>query len=87
MSLIETNIQGEPKYRDKKGKEYTDIESFQNRTTLQENKIKENLRKRKGNTLSPKEEERIIKVRITSRKEKEMGENSKRRKTKKIKRR
>ena len=35
-TLIETNIQGEPKYRDEKGKEYTDIESFWNRTTLHE---------------------------------------------------
>ena len=41
-TLIETNIQGEPKYRDEKYKEYTDIEKFWNRTTLQEIKSKEN---------------------------------------------
>ena len=51
-TLIESNIQGEPKYRDKKGKKYTDRESFLNRTKLRENKIKENQRKRKGDTVS-----------------------------------
>ena len=35
-TLIETNIQGEPKYRDKKGKEYTDVVCFRNRTKLRE---------------------------------------------------
>ena len=38
-------IQGGPKQRDEKGKEYPDIESFQNRTTLQEIEIKEEKRK------------------------------------------
>ena len=69
-SKEDKKLQGEPKYRDKKGKEYTDIESFRNRTTLQEIEIKE----RKGHTLSPREEERMIKVRIMSRKEEENQE-------------
>ena len=34
--LIDTNIQGENKYRDKKGNKYPDIESFRNRTSLPE---------------------------------------------------
>ena len=50
-----------------------------NRPILQEIEIKESQRKIKGNTLSPREEERIIKVRITSRKEEEKRENAKRR--------
>ena len=54
-TLIETNIQGEPKYRDKKGNKYPDIESFQNRTSLPEIEIRESLKK-KG---------RAIKVRAT----------------------
>ena len=33
-NLIGTNILGEPKYRDEKGNEYPNIESFQNRTSL-----------------------------------------------------
>ena len=41
-TLIETNIQGEPKCRDEKGKEYTDIESFRNKIKLREIEIKEN---------------------------------------------
>ena len=45
--------------------------------TLQEIEIKESQRKRKRNTLSSREEERIIKVRITSREEKEKGETCK----------
>ena len=57
-TLIETNIQGEPKYRNKKDKEYTDIESFPNRTKLWEIKIKESQRKRKGDTLSSREVEK-----------------------------
>ena len=75
--LIETNIQGKSKYRKEKGKEYTDIESFQNRTTLQEIEIKENQRNRKRNTLSPIEEKRIIKMRIASRKREQKGEKCK----------
>ena len=35
-ALLETYIQREPKYKDKKGKEYPDIESFRNRTSLLE---------------------------------------------------
>ena len=72
-TLIETNIQGEPIYRDEKGKKYTDIESFHNKIHFR--KLKS--RKVKGNTPSPREEERIIKVRITSRKEEEKGEKCK----------
>ena len=44
--MIETKIEGEPKNIDKKDKEYTDIESFQIRTTLQKIEIKESQRKR-----------------------------------------
>ena len=73
-TLIETNIQGEPKYRYEKSKEYIEIESFWNRTTLQEIEIKEIQRKRKGNTLFPREKERIINVRITSKKDEEKEE-------------
>ena len=43
-TLIETNIQGESKCRDENGKEYSDIESFQNRSTFQEIEIKESQR-------------------------------------------
>ena len=32
--VIETNIFGEPKYRDEKGNDYPNIKSFQNKTTL-----------------------------------------------------
>ena len=35
-TLKETNILGEPKYRDKKGNIFLDIESFQNKTSLPE---------------------------------------------------
>ena len=84
-TLIDTIIQGEPKYRDKKGKEYKNIESVQIRTKLWEIEIEENQRKRKGDTLSPREEERMIKVRVTSRK-KEKVKNAKSR-TSRIKRR
>ena len=45
-TLTETNIKGQPKYRDEKGCEYPDIESFRNRTMLPEIEIKENQRKR-----------------------------------------
>ena len=44
-TLIETNIQGQPKHRNKLI-EYTDIESFRNKTTLQEIEIKENQREK-----------------------------------------
>ena len=40
-TLIEINIQVEPKCRDKKSKEYTDMESFRNRTKISEIEIKE----------------------------------------------
>ena len=40
-TLIETNIQGKPKYRDEKAKEYTNIENVWNKSTLQEIEIKE----------------------------------------------
>ena len=60
-TLIETNIQGEPKYRDKKGNKYPGIESFQNRTSLPEIEIQESQKKRKGNIISPREEERKLK--------------------------
>ena len=40
-------------------------------------------RKRKGNTLSPREKERIIKVKITSRREEEKGEKYKQEESKK----
>ena len=73
-NLTETNIKGQPKYRDEKRCEYSDIESFQNRTMLPEVEIQENQRKRKGNIQSPNEEQRAIKVRETSRVEEKMGE-------------
>ena len=60
----------------KKLKEGEDIESFRNGTKLREIEIKENQRKRKGDTMSPREEERMIKVRVTRRK-KEKGEKNK----------
>ena len=66
MTLIETNIQGEPKFRDKKGNKYLDIESFRNMTSLPEIKIKKSLKKRKGDIIYPREEGRVIKVRITN---------------------
>ena len=66
-SLIETNTQGELKYRDKKGNKYPDIESFRNRMSLSEIEIKETLKKRKGNILLPREEGRTIKVNIKTR--------------------
>ena len=53
------------KYRDKKCNEYPDIENFQNSTSLPEIEIKESLKKRKGNIISPREKGRAIKVRIT----------------------
>ena len=40
-TLVDTNIQGKPKYRDEKGNKYPDIESFENRTSLPETEIKE----------------------------------------------
>ena len=43
---------------------------------LPEIEIQENQRKRKGNTQSPNEEQRAIKVRVTSRVEEKMGEES-----------
>ena len=64
-TLIETNILEEPKYRDKKGKKYPDIESFQNKTTLPEIEIQKSQRKRKEIALSSREEERN-KLRITN---------------------
>ena len=60
ITLIEINIQVKPKYRDEKDKEYTDIESFCNRTKLLEIEIKENQRNRKRDTLSSREEKRMI---------------------------
>ena len=45
-SLIEKNIQGEPKHRDEKDNKYPDIERFRNRTSLPENKIQESLKKK-----------------------------------------
>ena len=58
---------GEPKYRDdEKGNEYSNIESFQNRTFLPKIKIQENQKKKKGNTLSLREEERKHMSRLTS---------------------
>ena len=65
-TLIETNILGEPKYREKKGNKYSDIESFQNRMSISEIEIRESLKKIKGNIISPREERRAIKVRITN---------------------
>ena len=56
-TLIESNIQGELKFRDKKGKEYPDIESFRNRMSLPKIEIKESLKKKKGNVISPKKKE------------------------------
>ena len=38
--LKETNIKGKTKYRDEKGCEYSDIESFQNRMMLPELKFR-----------------------------------------------
>ena len=61
------DIQGEPKSWDK----YPDIESFQNRTFLPVIEIKESLKKRKGSIISPREEGRAIKVRITNNEEEE----------------
>ena len=55
---------GEPKYRDEKDNKYSDIESFQNRTYLPEIEIKDILKKKKGNIITPREEGRVIKVRI-----------------------
>ena len=43
----------------------------------QEIEVMENQRKKKGNALFPREEEIIIKVRITSRKKEEKGEKCK----------
>ena len=57
---------GEPKYRDKKGSKYPDIESFHNWTSLPEIKIQESQRKIKGNTISPWKQERTIKVSVTN---------------------
>ena len=59
--LIETNILGEHKYRDEKGNKYPEIISFQNRTSLPEIEIQESQKKRKGNIISPREEERKLK--------------------------
>ena len=67
---------GGTQYRDEKNKEYTNIESFRNRTTLQEIEVKDNERKRKGNTLFLREEERIIKMIITRRKRREKNAKS-----------
>ena len=41
-ALIETNIQGEPKYKEEKGNKYPVIESFRNRSSPPEIEIKEN---------------------------------------------
>ena len=73
-TLTETNIKGQPKYRDEKGCEYPDIESFRNRKMLPEIEIQENQRKRKWNTQTSNEEKRAIKVRVTSRVEENMGD-------------
>ena len=59
-TLIETNIHGEPKYRDEKGNKYSNIESFQNRMCIQEIEIKESIKKRKGNIISSREEGRTL---------------------------
>ena len=57
-TLIERNTQGKPKYRDEKGIKYPDIENFQNKTSLlPEIEIKESLKKKKGNVISPKKKE------------------------------
>ena len=61
-TLIKTNIQGKPKYTDKKSYKYQDIESFWNRMSLLEFEIQ----KRKGNIITPREDRRAIKVRITN---------------------
>ena len=53
-TLIETNIQGETKYRDENCNKYPDIKSFQNRTSLPETEIQESLKKRKWNIISPR---------------------------------
>ena len=45
-TVIKTNILGKPKYRDEKGKEYPDIESFQNRMSLPEIEIQANLKQK-----------------------------------------
>ena len=50
---------GEPKYRNEKGNKNPDIESFQNRTSQPEIEIQENQKKRRGNTISPRDEVRI----------------------------
>ena len=50
-TLIDTNIQGEPKYIEEKGNKYPVIESFQNRTSLPEIEIQKILKKRKGNNI------------------------------------
>ena len=65
-TLIVTNIQGEPKNKEENGNKYPIIESFQNRTSLPEIDMKESLKKRKGNLISPREEGRAIKVKITN---------------------
>ena len=65
-TLIETNLQVKPKYRDEKGNEYPDIESFRNRTSLPKIEIKESPKKRTDNIISPRGEGRTIKVRITN---------------------
>ena len=46
-TLMKTNIQGKPKYRNKKGKECTDIESFRNRTKLRKIESKETSKEKK----------------------------------------
>ena len=51
-TLLEINIQGEPKYRDEKGNKYPDIKSFQNKRSLPEIEIQESLKKRKRSIIS-----------------------------------
>ena len=64
-TLLETNIQGESKYKDVKSNEYPDVESFQNWMSLPEIEIQESIKKRKGDIISLREEGRLIKIRIT----------------------
>merc|ERR1711976_961816 len=78
-NLIETDMEGRPKYMDDKGETYQDIESFRNRSELPEIEIQECQGKRKGNTQSPIEEERTVKVRITNRNYQMKNEEGRRR--------
>ena len=76
---IGANMEGRPNYMDERGEAYQDIESFRNRSELPEIEIQECQGKRKGNTQSPIEEERTVKVRITNRNYQMKNEEGRRR--------